>query len=193
MADTPAVEGRAGAFARLTRRRAFKLLIAAPGGLFALGGAGALWLRGCPPDVSGLDVIGDRAARTLEALAELLFPPVPGFDPGLAPGDLARAFDHFLAGEPEENVTGSRRALLLLEAGPLIYDHGATPFSRLGVSARQAHFESWMASDELLRRIVATAFRRFLSIVVYDRPEVWPYLGYRGTLRHPVPGGGGVP
>jgi hypothetical protein len=159
----------------------------------AVGGAGALWLRGCPPDVSGLSVLGDAGARTLEALAEMMFPRAPAFDPGLATGDLARAFDHFLQGEPDENVSGLKRALLLLEAGPLIYDHGVTPFSRLDVPARQAHFESWMASDELLRRIVASAFRRFLSLVVYDRPEVWVYLGYRGTLRLPTPGGGGVP
>jgi len=188
MADPPASEGRANAFARLTRRRAFKLLLAAPGGLLALGGAGAIWLRGCPPDVTGLSLLSDREARTLEAIASVLFPPVEGFDAGLARGDLARAFDGFLADEPAENVSGLRRALLLMEAGPLVYDHGITPFSRLPAAQRQAHFESWMTSDELLRRVVAAAFRRFLSLVVYDRPETWAYLGYRGTLRHPMPG-----
>jgi len=193
MSESAQAEGRAGAFGRLSRRRVFTLLIAAPGGLLALGGAGALWLRGCPPDVPGLGVLGDRAARTLEALGELMFPRLPGFDPALAPGDLARAFDGFLQDEPEENVSGLTRALLLLEAGPLLYDHGVTPFSRLDLDARRAHFESWVTSDELLRRVVATAFRRFLSLVVYDRPQVWAYLGYRGTLRLPTPGGGGVP
>ncbi len=193
MSESAPGEGRAGAFSRLTRRRAFKLLLAAPGGLLAVGGAGALWLHGCPPDVPGLGVLGDREARTLEALGEVMFPPLAAFDPGLAPGDLARAFDGFLRDEPAANVSGLTRALLLLEAGPLLYDHGVTPFSRLDVDARRVHFESWVTSDELLRRVVATAFRRFLSLVVYDRPQVWAYLGYRGTLRLPTPGGGGVP
>lgn len=170
-----------------------KLLLAAPGGLLAAGGAAGLWLHGCPPSVSGLATLGDGQARTLEALAEALFPRVEGFDPGLEAGELARAFDGFLIGEPQENRDGLGRALLLLEAGPLIYDHGVTPFSRLEVDARLAHFETWMVSDELLRRVVATALKRFLSLVVYDRPEVWPYLHYRGTLRAPTPGEGGVP
>ena len=43
---------------------------------------------------------------------------------------------------------------------------------------RLAHFERWGTSDELLRRQVSVAFRKFLSLVFYDREEVWPEIGY---------------
>ena len=33
---------------------------------------------------------------------------------------------------------------------------------------------------ETLQRQAATAFRKFLSLVFFDTPEVWPHIGYPG-------------
>lgn len=172
-------------FAPLSRRGLLK------GGL-ALGGAvlvaevGLLGVRGHAPSARGLRCLGDQAYRTLSRLAEALFPAGGAFAAGAADVDLARAFDAFLADEPEDERRDLGRALVWLEWGPVLYDRRGRTFSRLGEAERLEHFERWGVSDDLLRRQVAVAFRRFLSIVFYDRPEVWPHLGYDGPLFRPV-------
>jgi hypothetical protein len=32
----------------------------------------------------------------------------------------------------------------------------------------------------VLRRQVSIAMRKFFNLVFFDRPEVWPYIGYPG-------------
>jgi len=164
-------------FSVVTRRRFLKALAAA--GLFAGGGVGWLAaLRGCAPSVPGLRCLGDQEHRTLTALATALFPEGGAFAAGAASMDLARIFDGYLADEDEDRQSDLKRALLLLEYGPLVYDHRNVTFSHLEEAERLAHFERWGTSDELLRRQVSVAFRKFLSLVFYDREEVWPEIGY---------------
>lgn len=167
---------RPSPFGILSRRRALGAAGAALGGLAGLGA----WVRGCPPAVSGLRAIDAHEHRTLGALVEILFPPGERFGLDVPAMELPRAFDAFLADEPEENVADLRDAIAWLEVGPLLYGGSVTPFSRLPLEAREAHFRSWMESDELLRRQVALAFRKFFSLVFYDRQEVWPHIGYPG-------------
>ena len=164
-------------FSVLTRRRFLKALGA--GGLLALGGAGSLVaLRGCAPSVAGLSCLGAHEYRTLTALAVALFPEGGAFAAGAASRDLARAFDVFLADEDDDRQSDLKRALLLLEYGPVVYDHRAVTFSHLSADERLAHFESWTTSTDLVRRQIALAFRKFLSIVFYDDETVWSQVGY---------------
>ena len=51
-------------------------------------------------------------------------------------------------------------------------------FSQLPDAERLKHYEAWANSDTLLRRQVAIAFRKFMALVFYDSPEVWPHIGY---------------
>ena len=94
--------------------------------------------------------------------------------------DLPRAFDDFLANEPEHNVKDLQRALLLLEFGPMVFERNLKTFSRLDVAERDAHWRQWAVSDNLLRRQVSLAMRKFFNLVYFDRPDVWPHIGYPG-------------
>ncbi len=165
----------------LARRRWLIGALGVVGALLA-GGGGLLALRGSAPAVSGLRCLSAQEYRTLRQLALALYPPGGAFATGADSVDLARAFDGYLADEPEYNLTDLRRALGWLEFGPVLYDRRAKTFSHLGPEERLAHFEGWLTSSTLLRRQVALALRKFMSLVFYDTPEVWPALGYDGPL-----------
>jgi hypothetical protein len=170
---------RAGTFGFLSRR---KFLASGLGGASVLlMGGGGLWaLRGSAPVVSGLGMLTAHEYRTLRALADAHLPPGGGFPLAAEDVDLARAFDSFLADEPEENVRDLKRALLLVEYGPVVFDRRPVTFSNLPLADRIEHWQSWAFSQRLIRRQVAIAFRKFLALVFYDRPEAWRAVGYPG-------------
>jgi len=168
----------AESFRFLTRRRLLALGVVGASVLVVGGGVGSL-LSGAPP-VAGLKVLSAREYRTLDALAKTLLPSGGPFEIGAEAFDLARAFDGYLAGEPAANVEKLQRALLLFELGPLVFEHRFTSFSRLSPAEQLRHYEAWATSERLLRRQVATAFRKFMALVFYDSPEVWPHIGYPG-------------
>lgn len=147
-----------------------------------MGGGGLLALRGWAPAVSGLRQLSDHEYRTLTQLARALFPDGGAFPAGASDIDLARAFDEFLAGEPEWNQRDLKNALLLLEYGPVVDERRLITFSHLTERERLAFFQKWREGESLTRRQIATAFHRFLCLVFYDRPEVWPALEYEGPL-----------
>lgn len=128
----------------------------------------------------GLRVLSGRELRTVAQLARAAFPDGAVFPPGASDVDLARAFDAFLADEPAWNRDDLRRALLLLELGPVVFEGRLRTFSRLSPDEALAHFERWSEAGLLVRRQIATALRRFLTLVFYDTPAVWPHIGYGG-------------
>ena len=173
----PALDG----FGVMSRRRWLALSLGA-GGLVLSGGAAALYrLRGRAAPVSGLLHLSAHEYRTLTLLAAALFPRGGAFALGAAAHDLGRDFDQFLDGEPEYNRVDLKRALLLLEYGPVIFERRWTTFSALTEADRLAHYIAWATGDDLVRRQAALAFRKFLGTVFYDRPEVWPDIGYTGA------------
>ncbi len=170
-----------GPFAFLSRRAFLKAGLV--GGGVVLGAGAGLWaIRGSAPDVSGLRVLSAHRYRTLTALAHTHLPGGGPFAQGADCSAIARAFDGFLADEPQENVRNLEAALTLLEFGPLLFDHRLTTFSNLSEAERLAHWQGWMVSERLLRRQVALAFRKFLSLVFYDQPSIWPAIGYPGPV-----------
>ncbi len=164
-------------FSVLSRRRALKVALGALGGV-VVGVSGLASLRGCAKDVGALRCLSDHEHRTLTALAIALFPEGGAFAGGAAGVDLARTFDAFLADEDADRRSDLKRALLLLEYGPVLFERRLVTFSNLAPEGRLAHFERWAVSERLVRRQVALAFRKFLTIVFYDRPEIWPDIGY---------------
>ena len=168
-------------FGFLSRRRWLKWTLGAGGFLF-MGGAGLLSLRGKAPHVSGLRILSDHEHRTLVALASAVLPRGGPFPIGARDVDLAGAFDRFLADEPRYNQRDLQHALFLLEMGPVLFEGRRMTFSHLSETERLAHFERWMRSGSLLRRQVAIAFKKFLNLVFYDTPEVWPHIGYDGPM-----------
>lgn len=166
-------------FAFLSRRRWLRLALGAGG--VALSGAGGLWLlRGRAPAVEGLRVLSAHQYRTLDAIARTVLPAGGVFETGAAELDLARAFDGYLADEPAFVVGDLSSALSLVEFGPLLFDGKPRTFSRCTPEERLAHWQAWRSSALLLRRQVTIAFQKFLCLVFYDDPRVWPSIGYPG-------------
>ncbi|MHB8873316.1 MAG: hypothetical protein ACYC8T_06485 [Myxococcaceae bacterium] len=165
----------------LSRRRVLSLALGA-GGLVAGGAGGLFALRGQAPGVSGLRCLSDHQYRTLSALAMAAFPEGGPFPAGAASMDLARAFDGYLADEPAWARKDLGSALLLLEHGPVLFERRLKTFSHLSPEERLSHFERWGQSETALRRQVAVGLKKFLSLVFYDRPEVWPSIGYDGPM-----------
>lgn len=179
------------AFSFLRRRTFLKLGVAGLAGLGAAGG-GMAALRGSAPAVSGLGVLDAHRFRTLLAIAQAQLPTEGPFPIG-AGERIARMFDGFLQGEPQKNVDDLRTALLLVEYGPVLFERRFTTFSNLPVEERSRHWRAWGESDLLLRRQVAVAFRKFLHVVFFDDPAVWPHIGYPGPSLWGTPTEGATP
>jgi hypothetical protein len=164
------------------RRRILRGALAA-GSLLLMGGlGGALGLRGRARSVAGLRALSDQEYATVAALASALFPSNESFPVGADDVDLARAFDAFVADAPPYDEGDLKKAIMLLEFGPVVFDHRATTFRHLPAAERLAHFTRWSEGDDLVRRQAALALRKILSVLFYDRPEVWPHIGYDGPL-----------
>ena len=169
-----------GLFSFLSRRRFLKVGLVAGGAILGAGGGGLLALRGRAPKVEGLRILDAHEYRTLQSLVEVMLPNTDAIPVDAAQMDLPRAFDAFLADEPEHNVKDLQKALVLIEFGPLAFDKKLTTFSRLGVDERATHWSEWAVSDNLLRRQVSIAMRKFFNLVYFDHDEVWPHVGYPG-------------
>ena len=172
--------GSSGQPTFLPRRRFLKLGLAAGGLVLGVGGGGLLALRGRAPSVDGLKAIDAQAYRTLQSLVEVMLPKTDAIPIDATELDLPRAFDAFLADEPEHNVDDLQKALVLIEFGPLVFDRKLTTFSKLEPEARSQHWHEWGVSDSALRRQVSVAMRKFFNLIYFDRPEVWPHIGYPG-------------
>ena len=162
-----------GPFPVLSRRRLLKFSLGA-GGVIAAGVGGLFVLRGSAPEVTGLKVLSGQEFRTFSALASAAFPQ--------APVELARMFDGYLADEPDYAQSEAKSALFLLEFGPVLFERKLSTFSQLDPVERVAHFQRWGESDSELRRQVFLGFKKFLCLVYYDHPSVWPMLAYEGPL-----------
>jgi len=181
MADTTNEESaRDGLFSFLSRRRFLKVSLIAGGAILGAGGGGLLALRGRAPKVGGLRVLDAHEYRTLQSLVEIMLPQTKAIPIDPSSMDLPRAFDAFLADEPEHNIKDVQKALVLIEFGPLAFDKRLTTFSRLDIAERTTHWNEWALSESLLRRQVSIAMRKFFNLVYFDREEVWPYIGYPG-------------
>lgn len=164
---------------RPTRRQLLGAFAAVGGALFGAG-LGLRLLRGFAPAVPRLRLLDADEHRTVARLAEALFPPGGAFPLGAAELDLARHLDAFLADEPPWNQADLRHAITLLEYGPVLLERRLRTFSHLSPEERLAHFQRWRESDQLLLRQAALALHKFLSLVFYDQPAVWPSIRYDG-------------
>lgn len=169
-----------GLFSFLSRRRFLKASLVAGGAILGIGGGGLLALRGRAPSVSGLRVLDDHEYQTLRSLVEVMLPKTDAIPLDATSMDLPRAFDEFLSNEPDHNVKDLQKALVLIEFGPLVFDKRVATFSRLPPEERTAHWASWATSDNILRRQVSIAMRKFFNLVYFDHEAVWPYIGYPG-------------
>ena len=133
-------------------------------------------LFGLAPNAGPLAVLSDREHRTVRNVTTAIL----GQDALRSRLAIANAFDAFLADEPANVVSDLKTALTFIELGPLLYERRWAIFSDLSQTDREVHYRSWMESDDLTRRMVATAFRKFVNLVYYDNPSAWPRIHYPG-------------
>ena len=165
--------------ALFSRRRFLRWTLSGAGVVVA--GAGGLWaVRDRAPSVEGLRCLTAQEHQTFEAVASAIIPRGGPFPLGASDVGLGKAFDEYLADEPPAIARDLKRALTLVEYGPLVFEGRPTTFSRLDDEARVAHWNGWTASGLLVRRQVSAALRSFVCLVFYDRPEAWPHIGYTG-------------
>lgn len=162
-----------------TRRRFLQAGIGVAAVLLA-GGGGLAALRGRPPRVQGLLALDDQEFRTLSAVARTHLPPGGPIAPGADQLELARAFDRYLADEPRDVQRDVKHALTLLEYGPLLFERRLVTFSNLPPAEQLAHWKRWLDSKSLVRRQISWTLKKFLSLVYYDSPPVWPAIHYPG-------------
>ncbi|MFN8544231.1 MAG: hypothetical protein U0807_08490 [Candidatus Binatia bacterium] len=167
-------------FSAVSRRWLLKYSLGAAGFALMGGAGGLLAIRGGAPAVAGLRWLTAQEHRTLAALAGALYPPSPAFPVGANDVHLVSRIDAFVADLAPWDQRDLRRAIVLLEYGPVLFERRATTFRHLAEEERAAHFARWSVSDSQLRREVAVAFRRLLALMFFDRPEVWPHVGYDG-------------
>lgn len=166
-------------------RRRFVRMLGGAAGLVGLFGVGLLGVEGTRAGLAGRSLLSPRLRRTFLALAGTHFPPTDDGRPGGAESGLLEAFEAYLSGAHPDDVGDLRRALLLLEFGPLLFDGRLRTFSGSSPGQRLDHWRGWIESPVLLRRQVATAFRKFLATVYFDQPDVWPQIGYPGPAKVP--------
>jgi len=173
----------------LSRRSFLKFGAAGVGAVALASGGGVLGLfalRGSAPAVAGLEVLSAHEYRTISTIAQVHLPEAGEFSLSAKDFDIGSMFDIFLNGEPEENVSQIKQALLLFEYGPVVFDRKLATFSNLSPEMQLAHWNAWINSDSVTRRQVAMILRKFMSLVFFDQPEVWPHILY------PVPAFSGV-
>jgi hypothetical protein len=169
------------------RRRTFLKLGAAGVAVVGGGALGLTGLRGSAPSVDGLRILSAQEYRTLTNIARAQFPSGGPFAAGADELDLVRKFDGFLADEGPDDQSDLRTALALVEFGPVLFDHRLATFSHLDETQRLDHWRSWCESTLVLRRQVATAFRKFMLLVGFDDPKSWTAIGYPGPSLWGVP------
>lgn len=167
-----------GHFESLTRRRFLTVGLAGAGALLGAASGGLLWVRGFPPGVPGLRELSAAEYLTFANIVAAMIPPGGPFDDTPAAA-IPRAFDNFIADEPEAKRRELHLALTFVELAPL-FDGRGTTFSRLSVPQRQAYWAEWPASPDLLKRQISLGFRKFTNMLFYDTPDVWPAIGYGG-------------
>jgi hypothetical protein len=167
---------------QLPRRQLLLYALAGTAGAGLAGALGVGALSGSAPKVKGLIALSQREYLTISRLAEALFPEGGPFPAGARALDLGRLFDGYLATEPRWIAQDLKRALQLLEFGPLLFERRLVAFSSLPEAERLAHFERWGQSQSLLRRQVAVALRRFLALCFYDSEAAWAGIGYEGPV-----------
>ena len=163
-------------FAPIRRRPLLKWGLGAGALLFGGGASAYLSLIGLAPRVEGLRILSDREHRTLRNLVTTICGPAAQRERS----DIAGAFDDWLADEPANIISDLKNALTWVELGPVLYETRWASFSDLRQDDREAHFRTWMEADDLTRRQVATAFRKFINLVCYDDPRAWGRIHYPG-------------
>ena len=124
-----------------------------------------------------------RDAVLLRAVLDALVPPGGPFAIGAADTDLDAALARYFARLHPLGPAGLRLLLRAIEYGAVVFER-TRPFSRLDPAARARALAAWEASRLGPRRQLLASLKLLALMHFYERPEVWPAVGYDdGHLR----------
>ena len=185
------------------QRRGFLKKGIVGGAVLALGGGGALFLRGSkevplPPE--GLLALSAREYAVVTALAERMLP-VSGDYPALAEVRVAFNADRILTKVDATALAELKQLLNLFEnALPnFLFGFRTQPFTVQSAAEQDAVLDEWLHSKLAIRRTGFTALRTLVVGAYFLSPLTWPAVGYPGPPKAfhdpnaPVWKGGGEP
>jgi hypothetical protein len=119
----------------------------------------------------------------LRAVLDALVPRGGAFPLGAADTDLDAALARYFATLHRLGPAGLRVLLAAIEYGAVVFER-TQPFSRLDPAARERALAAWEGSRLGLRRQLIASLKLLALMHFYERPEVWPAIGYDdGHLR----------
>src|SRR5438034_2893905 len=133
----------------------------------ALGAWAVVWATDAAPAA--------RDAALLRAVLDALVPRGGPFAIGAADTDLDAALARYFARLHPLGPAGLRLLLRAIEYGAVVFER-TRPFSRLDPAARARALAAWDTSR--LRRQLLASLKLLALMHFYERPEVWPAVGY---------------
>ncbi len=136
--------------------------------LVALGAWAVVWATEAP---------AARDAALLRAVLDALVPRGGPFPLGAADTDLDAALARYFARLHPLGPAGLRLLLRAIEYGAVVFER-TRPFSRLDPAARERALAAWDTSRLGPRRQLLASLKLLALMHFYERPEVWPAVGY---------------
>jgi len=137
--------------------------------LVALGAWAVVWATDEAPAA--------RDAALLRAVLDALVPHGGPFPLGAADTDLDAALARYFARLHPLGPAGLRLLLRAIEYGAVVFER-TRPFSRLDPAARERALAAWETSRLGPRRQLLASLKLLALMHFYERPEVWPAVGY---------------
>ncbi|HJQ82911.1 MAG TPA: hypothetical protein VKA21_02470 [Candidatus Binatia bacterium] len=118
-----------------------------------------------------------RDGALLRAVLDALVPRGGAFPTGAADVALDAALARYFARLHPLGPAGLRALLLAIEYGAVAFER-TRPFSRLDPEARGKALAAWETSRLAPRRQLLASLKLLALMHFYERPEVWPSVGY---------------
>ena len=130
---------------------------------------------------AAVQVVSETGARRdvarLRAVLDTLVPRGGAFALGAADTDVDDVLARYFARLHPLGPAGLRLLLLAIEYGAVVFE-GTRPFSRLDPAAREHALAAWETSRLGFRRQILESLKLLGLMHFYERPEVWPGIGY---------------
>ncbi len=123
----------------------------------------------------------------VQAIAERLFPPLPGVDDHAGRWELGEEFSRYCAEMPAVQKLGLRLAADLVQYLPILYLGRPRRFTSLGGADQDRYLERLSHTRVIPLQILFLLFKTGLSLLYYERPEVAAAVRASPTCRRTRP------
>jgi hypothetical protein len=123
------------------------------------------------------DVHAARDGARLRAVLDALVPRGGAFPTGAADTDVDAALARYFATLHPLGPIGLRLLLAAIEYGAVLFER-TRPFSQLAPEVRERALAAWETSRLPPRRQLIASLKLLALMHFYERPDVWPAIGY---------------